>query len=147
MGPIGHVWYQGLDYHCGRWFPAGTKRFTAAKVVLDSAVLGPIYILAFYAWGAALIDGTGVEGFKEKITKDFIPTYCAEMLIWPGFQTLNFTKVPVAHQLLAVNVMSLLDASFLSWARSQEDWVDTAMTALKVKQPSTSAVALAPPKP
>lgn len=40
----------------------------------------------------------------------------------PPHQTFNFIKVPLAHQLLAVNLMTLVDASFLSWARSQDDW-------------------------
>jgi protein Mpv17 len=30
--------------------------------------------------------------------------------------------VPLAHQLLAVNFMTLLDAAFMSWARTQDDW-------------------------
>lgn len=37
-------------------------------------------------------------------------------------QAFNFTRIPVEHQLLAVNCMTLLDASFLSWARNQDDW-------------------------
>ncbi len=34
-------------------------------------------------------------------------------------QAFNFTRIPVEHQLLAVNGMTLIDACFLSWARSQ----------------------------
>ena len=74
---------------------------------------------AFYAWGAFFIDRSGADGFKEKVAKDFVPTYIAEMCFWPALQTVNFTRVPVAHQLLAVNCLTLVDASFLSWARCQ----------------------------
>ena len=74
---------------------------------------------AFYLWGALMIDNTGLEGFKKKITKDFVPTYAAELCIWPPFQLFNFTRIPVEHHLLAVNLMTVLDVSFLSWARSQ----------------------------
>ena len=73
----------------------------------------------FYLWGALMIDNTGLEGFKKKITKDFVPTYAAELCIWPPFQLFNFTRIPVEHHLLAVNLMTVLDVSFLSWARSQ----------------------------
>ena len=66
-----------------------------------------------------MIDNTGLEGFKKKITKDFVPTYAAELCIWPPFQLFNFTRIPVEHHLLAVNLMTVLDVSFLSWARSQ----------------------------
>lgn len=41
----------------------------AAKLIADTAIMGPLYVVAFYAWGCALIDGSGVEGFKKKITK------------------------------------------------------------------------------
>lgn len=57
-----------------------------------------------------------------QVKQDFIATYLAELVIWPGFQTYNFVKVPVQHQLLAVNCVSLIDATFLSWSRCQEDW-------------------------
>jgi protein Mpv17 len=92
-----------------------TPAFLVAKILVDSFVFGPIYLLAFYAWGSALIDRTGVEGFKAKITQDFVPTMCAELAIWPLFQAFNFSVVPVQHQLLAVNAASLVDATFLSW--------------------------------
>lgn len=42
--------------------------------------------IAFYAYGSYFIDKTGWQGFKTKIEKDFIPTYCAELAIWPAFQ-------------------------------------------------------------
>ncbi|GIL58953.1 hypothetical protein Vafri_13955 [Volvox africanus] len=63
--------------------------------------------------------------------QDFIPTYTAELAVWPLFQAFNFTRIPVEHQLLAVNGATLIDACFLSWARSQEDWVATAIGAIQ----------------
>ena len=39
----------------------------------------------------------------------------AELAFWPAFQAFNFWKVPVRHQLLAVNFGCLLDATFLCW--------------------------------
>lgn len=52
----------------------------------------------------------------------------------PHPQAVNFTKIPVEHQLLAVNCATLLDAMFLSWARAQDDWVGTARAALEEMQ-------------
>ncbi|PNW78760.1 hypothetical protein CHLRE_09g389208v5 [Chlamydomonas reinhardtii] len=131
MGPVGHFWYHSLDVVCARLLTAGSPSFLAAKLIADTAIMGPLYVVAFYAWGCALIDGSGVEGFKKKITKDFIPTFTAELAVWPLFQAFNFTRIPVEHQLLAVNGMTLIDACFLSWARSQDDWVATAMAAIE----------------
>ena len=104
-------------------FSSGSKRFLAAKILLDSAVLTPIYVLAFYAWGAFVMDGTGWKGFKDKTISDFLPTFAAEMGFWPLFQCFNFTRIPLEHQLLAVNLAMIFDASFLSWTREQDDWL------------------------
>ncbi len=51
--------------------PPQTNLFTtpAAKLIADTLIMGPLYVVAFYAWGCALIDGSGVEGFKKKITQ------------------------------------------------------------------------------
>jgi hypothetical protein len=38
------------------------------------------------------------------------------------FQAVNFARCPVQHQLLAVNVFTLFDAAFMSWARHEDDW-------------------------
>lgn len=37
-------------------------------------------------------------------------------------QSANFAFVPLKHQLLVVNSMTILDAIFMSWARNQDDW-------------------------
>ncbi|GAX80564.1 hypothetical protein CEUSTIGMA_g8001.t1 [Chlamydomonas eustigma] len=136
MGPVGHYWYLGLDGWCAHAFRPGTPIFLAAKIAADQVILGPIYVLAFYLWGALMIDNTGFEGFKKKMKKDFISTYTAELCIWPPFQAFNFTRIPVEHHLLAVNCMTLLDVSFLSWARCQEDWVATLLVALHLQRPA-----------
>lgn len=55
------------------------------------------------------------QDVATKIRRDFLSTYMAELAFWPAFQTLNFWKVPVRHQLLTVNTACLLDATFLCW--------------------------------
>ena len=57
----------------------------------------------------------GVQDVKEKCRRDFLSAYAAELVFWPAFQAVNFWKVPVRHQLLAVNMACLLDATFLCW--------------------------------
>lgn len=76
--------------------------------------------------------------------QDFLPTFAAELAVWPLFQTFNFTRIPVEHQLLAVNGMTLVvgDISValicaccsaqhglgtpagLAWARNRGRWLD-----------------------
>ena len=59
--------------------------------------------------------GNVLQDVKHKIERDFVSTYLAELAFWPAFQAFNFAKVPVRHQLLAVNSACLLDATFLCW--------------------------------
>lgn len=131
MGPVGHLWYSNLDGWVKLFARPGSLPFLAGKIAVDSFIFGPLYVLAFYAYGCATIDGTGVQGFTDKVRKDFLPTFAAELAVWPLFQAVNFSSVPIAHQLLAVNMASLVDATFLSWARSQEDWVAVLLLALQ----------------
>jgi hypothetical protein len=55
--------------------------------------------------------------FRDK----YWPTLLAESVAWPVVQGVNFWKVPVQHQLLVVNVVSLADCTFLSWVKHQQD--------------------------
>ena len=70
--------------------------------------------LAFHA----VSETTGcnaMQDVKAKCKRDFWSAYAAELVFWPAFQTVNFWKIPVRHQLLAVNLACLLDATFLCW--------------------------------
>ncbi|GAB4818858.1 hypothetical protein N2152v2_005904 [Parachlorella kessleri] len=74
--------------------------------------------------------GTWAEA-KEKISKDFLPTFGAEVVIWPPLQTLNFKVVPVRYHLLFVNMVTIVDSTFMSWAASTDDWYHILFPALK----------------
>ena len=56
-----------------------------------------------------------MQDVKQKLRNDFWSAYLAELAFWPAFQAVNFWKVPVRHQLLAVNLACLVDATFLCW--------------------------------
>jgi hypothetical protein len=85
--------------------------------------MGPFYVAAFFAWGCALIDFSGMAEFKRKMRVDFVPTLAAEVTLWPVIQGINFSCVPLKHQLLVVNTMTIFDACFMSWSRNQDDWL------------------------
>ncbi|KAF8069472.1 mpv17 [Scenedesmus sp. PABB004] len=126
VGPLGHFWYIALDGWARRVLPGGGAAFIAAKVLLDTAAMGPFYVAAFFAWGCALIDRSGFAEFKRKMRCDFVSTLAAEVTLWPCVQAVNFCCVPLKHQLLVVNSMTILDAIFMSWARNQSDWLGKA---------------------
>lgn len=41
---------------------------------------------------------------------DFLPTLTAEISVWPIVQSVNFSVVPLQHQLLVINVFTIMDA-------------------------------------
>ncbi len=43
---------------------------------------------------------TVMQEVKDKLSKDYWNTLITELVIWPGYQALNFWKVPLKHQLL-----------------------------------------------
>jgi hypothetical protein len=57
----------GLEKVCRRLVPSGGARFLATKVVLDSAVMGSVYVAAFFAFGSVVLEGSGLQGFLQKM--------------------------------------------------------------------------------
>ncbi|KAK9916265.1 hypothetical protein WJX75_000679 [Coccomyxa subellipsoidea] len=121
IGPVGHGWYVALDKFARARFRIGSPAFIATKVVLDEGLFGPIHVLGFFAY-MTLAEGGTWEDVKRKCKNDFWSAYAAELVFWPAFQAVNFWKVPLRHQLLAVNLACLLDATFLCWIQQQDDW-------------------------
>lgn len=138
VGPVGNMWYAALDIWCTRLVPCGGAPRIAAKVLIDTAVLGPFYVAAFFTWGAAFMGGGGASGLVTKLQSDFLPTLAAEAAFWPAVQAANFTFTPLRHQLLVVNAVTLLDATFMSWARDQDDWFARVAAWLAAPQSSTT---------
>ena len=130
VGPLGHAWYRWLDAFVSARFLRGSARFVASKVLLDEVVFGPVHVAGFFATVVVVAEGGGLPEIAAKVRRDFASTYAAELAFWPAFQAVNFWRVPVRHQLLAVNLACLLDATFLCWASAHDDWVSAAKGAL-----------------
>jgi protein Mpv17 len=94
----------------------------ATKVLLDELVFGPVHVAGYFG-AVTLAEGGSLADARAKIAADFWSAYAAELAFWPAFQSLNFSVVPVRHQLLAVNGACLLDATFLCWVSATDDWV------------------------
>ncbi len=84
------------------------------KVIADTLVFGPVHVIAFFAF-MEVVEGRGLAGAVRKVKDDFWSTFVVELAFWPAFQAINFWRVPVEHQLLAVNAACILDCTFLCW--------------------------------
>lgn len=125
VGPLGHWWYELLDRATRRaGLPPGGGRGVAAKIALDTAVFGPVHVFSFFGL-MGVVEGESLERVEARMRTSFWPTLVAESVAWPVVQAVNFSRVPVQHQLLFVNVVSLADCIWLSYAKhnlAQSDW-------------------------
>lgn len=114
--PLGHLWYKWLHAVASKKFVKGSMRFIGAKVFVDTVVFGPLHILEYFTC-MHVLEGGSLDTLKKKIKTDLLPTFAAECMFWPPVQWFNFKLIPVQHQLLAVNIASLVDTTFLSWVK------------------------------
>lgn len=56
--------------------PGGGARFLVTKVVLDSAVMGSMYVAAFFAFGSIVLEGNGLQGFLQKMKVRLVLGLC-----------------------------------------------------------------------
>ncbi|GLI62360.1 hypothetical protein VaNZ11_004979 [Volvox africanus] len=120
IGPAGHGWYLMLERLVMQLGLACSMKSMLLKVTADNLLYSPCYVLAFFAYGCMAIDGLSPAIFVEKMREEFMPTMLAEALVWPPYMAFVFSRVPVKHQLLAVNVATLFDVCFLSWVRGKD---------------------------
>lgn len=121
IGPVGHAWYLGLDRAARAVFRPGSLAFVGGKVVVDTAVFGPAHVAGYFSY-MTVLEGGGLPEIAAKLRRDFWPTFSAELAVWPVVQAANFKLVPLEYQLLVVNLFTILDASFMSWARANDGW-------------------------
>lgn len=76
-------------------------------MAVDQAVFAPFIGIPLYYLAISLMEGKGVEEVKQKLQKNWWLTLYTNWTVWPAFQAANFTFVPVAYRLMAVNVVSI----------------------------------------
>jgi len=138
VGPTGHVWYLWLDRFAAKHFLPGSSSFILAKILADGLAFGPVHVGTYFAF-MTLLEGGSLQDVATKLKKDFMSSYLTELVIWPPIQLFNFRYVPVKHQLMVVNIASVLDSGFLSWVGHQENWVEAVMQNLGLGRPTRKA--------
>ncbi len=127
LGPVGNLWYKGLDFSVSKVLNPKTLPFLflLAKVFLDIFVFGPVHVTVYFTW-MKIAKGASLDEVKAKLIEDFLPTFIADSAYWIPIQILNFRFVPVPLQLTVVNVACIFECaglSFLSqvgWGHAQE---------------------------
>lgn len=64
-----------------------------------------------------------MQVLAEKVRKDYAATVLIEVLVWPAWQIFTFRLVPLRHQLMVSNLLSLGEAVALPLAKSTDSWL------------------------
>jgi len=109
-GPLLSWWYRALS----RVFPRASASTTVLKVALDQGAFIPGMLASFLVLNAAL-KGLDKREIKEILTRDYFQLLLANYQLWPLAMALNFYLMPVKHQVLFTNSVSLAWNTYLSW--------------------------------
>ncbi|CAB4254254.1 similar to Saccharomyces cerevisiae YLR251W SYM1 Protein required for ethanol metabolism [Maudiozyma barnettii] len=119
---IGDRWYKVLN---GINIPSNyyiLKRSKIATLVLrvgiDQLIFAPFGLILYYGSMSVMSGGT-LQAVREKLRLQWWPTLCANWVVWPVVQFINFSLVPVHYRLLCVNSVALLWNTFLSMRNAQ----------------------------
>ena len=116
LGPVGNIWYKGLDHSVARCLNPKTLPFLflLVKVILDICIFGPVHVSVYFTW-MKICEGASLDEAKNKLVADFLPTFIADSAYWIPIQILNFRFVPVPLQLTIVNVACIFECAGLSF--------------------------------
>lgn len=89
------------------------------KTGIDQLGFAPIGIPLYYSI-MSILENKSIDGIGEKLEKNWLPTLQVNWMVWPIFQIFNLSLVPVQHQLLCVNVVSIFWNTYLSMRNSQK---------------------------
>lgn len=115
---IGNKWYKFLHYKVKfPDIPNSHWKNQLLRVSVDQLLFAPIS-LPFYFGCMTLMEGQSIDVVKRKLADEWWNTLKVNWTIWPLFQTINFSLIPLQHQLLAVNLVAIFWNTFLSYKNS-----------------------------
>nr|CAI5833242.1 unnamed protein product [Callosobruchus analis] len=93
---------------------AGTATIAVKKVALDQLVFAPCFLALFVAT-VSTIDGKSWNETKKQLRQKYTDIYITNLTIWPAVQLVNFSFVPLRHQVLLVQSVAIVWNCYLSW--------------------------------
>ena len=109
--PIYHCWYAHL---LPRMITVPCKiKSTGAKLFLDQTFFSAFIINVFFL-SMAPINGRRISDGYRKLKREFASTMWASWKLWLPVQAINLGMVPVAYQVLSVNMVSVIWNVYLS---------------------------------
>eukprot|EP01126_Amoeba_proteus_P013674 TRINITY_DN15867_c0_g2_i1.p1 TRINITY_DN15867_c0_g2~~TRINITY_DN15867_c0_g2_i1.p1 ORF type:complete len:195 (-),score=12.81 TRINITY_DN15867_c0_g2_i1:187-771(-) len=109
--PLCHYWYGFID----RTMPRGGVLANLQKVLVDQLFFAPFVILPIFSVSMSLLNGKGFGGSLQSLKTEWTSLVKLNWSLWPAVQFLNFTLVPVQHQVGFVSLGSFVWGVMVSW--------------------------------
>lgn len=100
-GIVTHYWYSLLD----RWWQGRAVKIILKKVLYDQVLFSPVCISVYFGT-VAVLEGSGMDEFKEELKEKGGTVYIAEWIVWPLAQTFNFYYLPLKYRVAFDTVIS-----------------------------------------
>lgn len=96
-------------------FPSTAKLHVFKSVFYALTVSDAIYNCGFYVY----CDALNGEFFKAKtFFEKFVPTQMLNLQVWPVFQYVNFSLVPIKYRVLYDNMLAVFWNAYLSYVQN-----------------------------
>lgn len=139
-GPIYATWYTYLDGFVARRALAAAWQRIGVKVVMDTCLFEPpLLLVTFLALGT--MEGKSFAEQKLRLKAEFAHCLAMDCAFWAPAQIINFNLVPLRHQALYVNTLSILWNGYVSYVEHKPLDVEVA------QEPLPSNAALLPQLP
>lgn len=89
------------------------------KMTIDQLGFAPIGIPIYYTV-MSILENKDINGIQSKLQNNWLDTLKVNWMIWPVFQIFNLTLIPVQHQLLSVNILSIFWNTYLSMRNARK---------------------------
>ena len=112
FGVSAHSWYGVLDGLRRRWRWTGAGG-VAKTVFFEQFTWTPVLNASMFFALKVMEGGSAADGVQS-VRERLLPTLRWTLTVWPAAQAVNFALVPVAYQVLYINVLAMFWSAFLS---------------------------------
>lgn len=123
FSPIGYHWYRFI---AGVSSPVKVANRTlqtvlnnTTRVFVDQAMFSPIAVLMYFSL-MSMLELRSYDEIKQKLRDNYWATLKTNWLVWPLFQSFNFTVVPLEFRLLSSNILAIFWNCYLSYLNSSK---------------------------
>ncbi|KAG0714259.1 Protein Mpv17 [Chionoecetes opilio] len=110
VAPVLTRWYGFLDRKLG----SGKGITALKKVAFDQGIFAPSFLGVFMCV-LGVSQGHSIPHIQQEIKTNYKDIILVNWSVWPAVQIINFSFVPLHHQVLVVQVFALFWNTYLAW--------------------------------